>query len=108
MAENLNVLMLGADEAEVRAGIVLEAIVLTREDMTILGDAELVPYDEEKIRKMPGIVGYRVQPGDTLWKIAKKFYTTVEGIRETNEGIGEEVKPGERLILIKQTDEITA
>ena len=108
MAENLNVLMLGADEAEVRAGIVLEAIVLTREEMTILGDAELVPYDEEKIRKMPGIVGYRVQPGDTLWKIAKKFYTTVEGIRETNEGIGEDVKPGERLILIKQTDEITA
>lgn len=108
MAENLNILMLSADEAEVRAGIVLEAIVLTREERTILADAQLVPYDPEKIRRMPGIVGYRVQPGDTLWKIAKKFYTTVEGIRETNEGVGEEVKPGDRLILIKQTEEITA
>ncbi len=108
MAENLNILMISAEEAEVRAGIVLEAIVLAREERTILSDAELVPYDPEKIRRMPGIVGYRVQPGDTLWKIAKKFYTTVEGIRETNEGIGEEVKPGDRLILIKQTEEITA
>ncbi len=70
MAENLNILMISVEEAEVRAGIVLEAIVLTREERTILADAELVPYDPEKIRRMPGIVGYRVQPGDTLWKIA--------------------------------------
>ncbi len=108
MAENLNILMASGEEAEVRAGIVLEALVLSQEERTILTDAELVPYDPEKIRRMPGIVGYRVQPGDTLWKIAKKFYTTVEGIRATNEGLGEEVKPGDRLILVKQAEEITA
>ena len=29
---------------------------------------------------MPGITVYIVKPGDTLWDIAKKFYTTVEEI----------------------------
>ena len=104
--ESLSVMMLGMDEAEVKASIALEAIVLKKEPVQILTDARLVPYDEEKIKRMPGIVGYQVQPGDTLWKIAKKFYTTVDGIRETNENVGEDVEPGQRLILIKQAEEL--
>lgn len=39
-----------------------------------------------------------------MWKIAKKFYTTVDEIREENEEIGEDVKPGQKLILVRQPD----
>lgn len=102
--ESLSVMMLGLDEAEVKATLALEALVLTEEEKTVLTSVRLVPYDPEKIRALPGIVGYRVQPEDTLWKIAKKFYTTVEGIREVNREIGEEVQPGQKLILIKQAE----
>ena len=38
------------------------------------------PADLERLESMPGIVGYIVQPGDSLWKIAKKFHTTVEAL----------------------------
>ena len=31
-----------------------------------------------------GITIYFVKPGDTLWKIAKKFYTTVENLAKIN------------------------
>ena len=104
--ENISVMMLGMDEAEVKASLVLEALILEGEERSVLTDARLIPYDEEKIRKMPGIVGYRVQQGDTLWKIAKKFYTTVDGIRAANENIGDDVVPGQRLILVKQAEEL--
>ena len=45
---------------------------------------DVQPLDTEKLQKLPGIVGYIVQPGDSLWKIAKKFHTTVDNIMDTN------------------------
>ncbi len=102
--ESMNIMLLGVGEAEVKATLSLELLVFSRCRRTLLQDAELVDYDPEKVRSIPGIVGYCVQPGDTLWKIAKKFYTTVDEIREENEEIGEDVKPGQKLILVRQPD----
>ena len=49
-----------------------------------------------------GIVGYIVQPDDTLWTIAKKFHTTIGTIISTNELADEQVKQGQRLLLVKE------
>ena len=57
--------------------------------------------DYEKIRKIPGIVGYVVKEGDTLWSIAKTYFTTVESIREQNEEVSE-IKPGDKLLIVKE------
>lgn len=45
-------------------------------------DMKQGPLDYDKIREIPGIVGYIVKEGDTLWSIAKAYFTTVESIRE--------------------------
>lgn len=39
---------------------------------------------EETPIKNTGITIYFAKPGDTLWKIAKRFYTTIEKLSETN------------------------
>ena len=57
--------------------------------------------DYEELQKIPGIVGYIVKDGDTLWSIAKRYFTTVDDIRDQNEGI-EEVKPGDKLLIVKE------
>ena len=62
--------------------------------------------DWEKIEKMPGIVCYIVQPQDSLWDIAKKFYTTVESIREMNDLGEDEVRPQQSLLVVKKADEM--
>ena len=59
------------------------------------------PLDYEELQKIPGIVGYIVKDGDTLWSIAKRYFTTVDDIRDQNEGI-EEVKPGDKLLIVKE------
>ena len=59
------------------------------------------PADLERLESMPGIVGYIVQPGDSLWKIAKKFHTTVEAVMEANGLSSDALMPGDRLILVK-------
>ena len=60
------------------------------------------PLDLEKLQKLPGIVGYIVQPDDDIWKIAKKFHTTIDTVVKTNELPENVVKPGQRLILVKE------
>ena len=62
--------------------------------------------DWEKIEQMPGIVCYIVQPQDSLWDIAKKFYTTVESIKEMNDLGDDEVNPKQSLLLVKKADEM--
>ena len=61
--------------------------------------------DQEKIRNMPGITVYIMKPGDTLWNIAKKFYTTVEEIMQMNDLDGDEVSSGTPLLLVKKVEE---
>jgi LysM repeat protein len=39
----------------------------------------------ESIRNMPSIIIYTIQQNDTLWKIAKKYFTTIEDIIKINE-----------------------
>lgn len=52
---------------------------------------------------MPGITVYIMKPGDTLWNIAKKFYTTVDEIIQMNDLDGDEVSSGTPLLLVKKS-----
>lgn len=44
-------------------------------------------------------MSYVVQPGDSLWKIAKLYRTSVEAIREANERGHDRIYPGEVLLI---------
>ncbi|MFR5731179.1 MAG: LysM peptidoglycan-binding domain-containing protein [Clostridium sp.] len=46
------------------------------------------------MKAMPGIVGYFVQPQDSLWDVAKHFHTTEDSILASNELPGGEIKAG--------------
>ena len=71
----------------------------------IIDKVEVQPLDMEKVRSMPGITVYMVKPGDTLWDIAKKFYTTVEEICVRNDLENGEIEQGQPLLLIKKVEE---
>ena len=71
----------------------------------ILDKMEEAPLDQGKIRSLPGITVYIVQPEDTLWDIAKRFYTTTEEIRSMNELENEEISSGMPLLLVKKVEE---
>lgn len=53
------------------------------------------------MQKMPGMVGYVVKPGDTLWSIAKTYYTTKDNIVRCNELENEMIEAGDKLIIVK-------
>ena len=69
-------------------------------EQTVLSVAE-EPLDTERLKKIPGIIGYVAKPGDSLWKIARMFHTSVERIMELNHLSDSTIRPGDRLILVK-------
>lgn len=100
--EQLTAVMAGGDSVEIKAVASLDVLVLQPVCESVIVDVTEQPLDVKKLQEMPGIVGYIVQPGDSLWKIAKKFHTTVESIMSMNELTSDEIRPGDRLILVKE------
>lgn len=100
--DQLTAVMMGGDTVEIKAVIQLDLLVLQPVCEPVITSATVEPMDVQKLQKMPGIVGYIVQPEDTLWKIAKKFHTTIDNVMVTNSLTEQSINPGERLILVKE------
>lgn len=100
--EQLSTNMADSNEVEVKAVVSLNALVICCQEEMIIDKVEEHPLDMKKIQSMPGILVYMVKPKDTLWDIAKRFYTTVEEIRTLNELPDEEIRCGQPLLLVKK------
>ena len=100
--EQLSTAMADGDEIEVKAAVGLNVRVFRQWEEQLIESVEEQPLDRKKLESMPGITVYIVKAGDTLWDIAKKFYTTVDEISGVNSLTEKEVKPGQSLILVRQ------
>lgn len=103
--EQLSITMFD-QEIEVKAAIGLNTVVFDTIVEPVITDIDVTSIDYNKIRSMPSIVGYVVKPGDTLWNIAKKYYTTVDRLRELNGLESDVVSLGDKLIIMKKVDKL--
>lgn len=101
--EQLNTVMVGNNEIEAKAVAVFDTLVLNCITEEIIQDVQEAPLDIEKIKAIPCMTGYLVKSGDTLWKIAKKYYTTVDNIQKINELKTTNIKEGDMLLVVKQS-----
>lgn len=104
--DQLNVMMLDSEEIEVKATMNLNTIVFDKVTEPIITDIEVADINLDKLQAMPGIIGYVVKPGDSLWKIAKKYYTTVDTIMSINNMEDDRIKVGDKLIIMKKVDSV--
>lgn len=100
--DQLSSVMMGNDTIEVRAALNLELLVLQPVRYPVITGIQEKPLDLEALKALPGITGYIMKKGDRLWDVAKRFHTTVDHVMEMNELDQEEVKEGQRLLLVKE------
>lgn len=105
--EQLSTMMIDSEELEVKASVNLGVLIVQVHQEACITDVEERELDLKKIQELPGIVGYIVQPGDSLWKIAKTYYTTPKRVADLNGLENEEVQAGQRLLIVKEAGRIS-
>lgn len=100
--DQLMVTMLDAQELEMKAMVQLQMLFDAPDSLELVEDLEEAPLDMERIRRMPGMVIHIVQPGETLWDISKAHATTCEEVMELNELKEEALKPGQKVLMVKE------
>ena len=104
--EQLSAQMVSGEEMEIRAQLAFDVIALKKEEEQVMTEIGEKPLDQKAIDEMPGIIGYVVMPGDTLWKLAKTYHTTMEDMKEINHLQGDFLEPGQKLLIVKRAEEL--
>ncbi len=101
MLEQLSVTMTDGGELEAKAAVGFDALVFGNRKESMLQDVTISELDYEKMKGMPSIAVYVAREGDTLWDIGKRYYVTVDSLKEMNHLTGEELKAGDQLLVVK-------
>ncbi|MDD2960433.1 MAG: DUF3794 domain-containing protein [Lachnospiraceae bacterium] len=104
--EQLSATMADSEEIEVRAAISLNLFVVRPHCQQCIADVSEKDLDLHKVQALPGIVGYIVQEGDSLWDIARKYYTTPKRIMSMNGLDSPQIRKGDHLIIMKELERV--
>ncbi len=88
-------------QIEVNAGVLVNTAVCSRQKHPLINNVSFVELPENAGNE-PGIILYITREGDNVWRIAKKYRTTIENIKKIN-GIDDsgKLKPGTKLLIVK-------
>ncbi len=99
--EQLNVTMLDSEELEVKAVVRVHAIVFCEHKEDMITDIQVQELDMNKVKNLPSMVIYVAGKDDSLWQIGKKYYVSVKRIKEINGLSGDDLKEGDKLLIVK-------
>ena len=99
--EQISSIMLGSDEVEIKAVVNLSIIAFEKKCCKVITDMTISDINYDEMNQLAGIVGYIVQDGDTLWNIAKRYYTTIDSLRSVNQLEKDELVNGQKLVIVK-------
>ncbi len=99
--DQLNASLVNSQEIELKGVVSLGMSIFAKNTVEAITDMQLEPIDTAKKAAMPGIVGYVVKKGDTLWSVARKYYATTESIKEINGLESDYLNEGDKIIVVK-------
>lgn len=102
MLEQLTTVIAAGGEAEIRAVISFDTLAMADQTVNLLQSVREADTATQKPDSAAPLIGYLVQPGDTLWSVAKRYRVTGQTIREQNGLKQEELTPGMRLLIVRQ------
>lgn len=101
--EHVGFNMLSGKEVEVRFLISFNAYVTADMELNVITDIDISDMDDEYLDSFSSITAYSVQQGDTIWKIAKRYNTTLDEIVEMNniENVNM-LSVGQKILILKK------
>ncbi len=99
--EQLQVSMLDGEEMDVKAVLGFSTIVFKTIPARLLNTVEITALSPEKENRLPGIAFYVVKEGDNLWNIGKRYYISVDKLKELNALESDELQIGQKLLIVR-------
>lgn len=99
--DQMTTVMTDSTQVEVKAVVNLNCIVFEQQKVQKMTEVAEEPLDMEALQESPGIIGYVAKEQDRLWDIAKENYTTMSDIVSTNQLPSEQIKAGDKILIIK-------
>lgn len=93
--------MLDGEEMDVKVVLSFSTVVFQNVPVDLISQVNISELDGSKMSALPGMVIYMVKEGDNLWNIGKKYYVPVDTLRELNGLDGDELKTGQKLLIVK-------
>lgn len=90
-----------SSQIEWRGSMNVKLLLYSAKSADILTELEIAPINADILEKLPGFAIYYAKPGDSLWQIGKKYYVSVERIKEMNNLTADDIKPGDKLLIVK-------
>lgn len=103
--EKINLALKEGSQAQWEIVLDIKLFIYDVEQENILTEIKISELDSSKIEKLPGFAIYFVNEGDTLWQIGRKYYVSVEKIKEINQLTSDEIKAGDKLLIVKSVEE---
>lgn len=99
--EQLTTAITSGEEIEVKAVVGVQGTVFEEFEEDIIDGLQIDDLDPVKMKSLPSMVGYFVSNDDTLWQIGQRYYVPVGKIKELNGLTSDEIKAGDRLIIVR-------
>ncbi len=93
--------VIDVQEVDVKCVIYFRTNIYKHHNEKIVEDIVVSDLDAEKLAALPGIAVYMVKEGESLWDIGKRYYVTVSALKQMNELGSEEVKAGDKILIVK-------
>lgn len=97
--EHTSCVINGGRSLELRTVIAINLKVISPQNVEVI--ASINCDDNVALPKPPAMIVYFVQKGDTLWKIAKRYHSSVEAIKSANKLDSDEIRPGQILFIYR-------
>ena len=100
-AEEIGTILMDAGEADVKVMLSFCAMVFRNFEEPLIRNIKVSRLDTVKISELPGIIAYIAGEGESLWDLGKKYYVPVSRIREMNDLEGDEIFPGDKILIVR-------
>lgn len=102
-AEQITVSLIDGEEIDVKCILLFGGNIYKSFKENIIEQITETQLDAQKMAELPGIAVYMVRDGESLWDIGKRYYVPIATLIQTNQLSSEEVKPGDRILIVKSS-----
>lgn len=99
--DQMTVAIIDSGEIDVKCVLFFQANIYRREQEKIIEQIQVSEPDKEVLSGLPGIAVYMVKEGESLWDIGKRYYVTIEALKQMNELTSDEVRAGDKILVVK-------